>query len=95
MEWLDRGYVLSVRLHGESALIVSILTEANGRHPGLVRGEVLLRRGCISPEIAWVNWRADLQITWVLIAVINTSPFGRFFGHAEQTARPLFGGHFT
>ena len=62
MEWLDRGYVLSVRLHGESALIVSILTEENGRHPGLIRGGgSAKRRGLYQPgNFLEVNWRARL-----------------------------------
>lgn len=62
MEWLDRGYILSVRLHGESALIVSILTEANGRHPGLIRGGgSAKRRGLYQPgNFLEVNWRARL-----------------------------------
>lgn len=38
MEWIDDGIVLSVRPHGESAVIASLLTRANGRHAGLVRG---------------------------------------------------------
>ena len=38
MEWRDNGIILSVRPHGENAVIASILTEQHGRHLGLVRG---------------------------------------------------------
>ncbi len=38
MEWSASGIVLSVRHHGESSAIVSLLTQDHGRHLGLVRG---------------------------------------------------------
>jgi DNA repair protein RecO (recombination protein O) len=38
MQWHDRGFVLAARRHGESALIVELLTREHGRHAGLVRG---------------------------------------------------------
>lgn len=38
MEWSDEGIVLGARRHGESALIVELLTREHGRHLGLVRG---------------------------------------------------------
>ena len=38
MEWHDAGFVLAARRHGESALIVELLTRDHGRHAGLVRG---------------------------------------------------------
>jgi DNA repair protein RecO (recombination protein O) len=38
MEWSDQGIVLAARRHGESALIVQLLTRDHGRHAGLVRG---------------------------------------------------------
>src|SRR6266446_1951960 len=38
MEWRDTGFVLMARRHGESALIVELLTREHGRHAGLVRG---------------------------------------------------------
>lgn len=63
MEWSDEGLVLSVRLHGESAAIVSLLTLEHGRHAGLVRGGASRRmRGFLQPgnRIA-ANWRARLE----------------------------------
>ena len=38
MNWSEEGIVLTAREHGESAAILSLLTEAHGRHLGLVRG---------------------------------------------------------
>ena len=38
MEWSEEAIVLAARRHGESALIVQLLTRDRGRHAGLVRG---------------------------------------------------------
>ena len=38
MNWSEDGIVLAAREHGESAAILSLLTESHGRHLGLVRG---------------------------------------------------------
>jgi len=38
MEWRDTGFVLAARRHGESAMVVELLTREHGRHAGLVRG---------------------------------------------------------
>lgn len=38
MEWQAPAIVLSARPHGEGGAIVAVLTEAQGRHAGLVRG---------------------------------------------------------
>lgn len=38
MEWTDNGYVLGVRRHGESSVILEAMTHNHGRHLGLVRG---------------------------------------------------------
>jgi DNA repair protein RecO (recombination protein O) len=38
MEWSEDAIVLAARRHGESALIVQLLTRDHGRHAGLVRG---------------------------------------------------------
>jgi DNA repair protein RecO (recombination protein O) len=38
MQWQDEGIVLSVRPHGETAVIVDVLTRDHGRHAGLVFG---------------------------------------------------------
>jgi DNA repair protein RecO (recombination protein O) len=63
MEWNDEGIVLTVRRHGESAAIVSLLTHAHGRHGGLVRGGSSRRmRGFLQPgNTVSANWRARLE----------------------------------
>jgi DNA repair protein RecO (recombination protein O) len=38
VEWRDEAIVLAKRPHGESGLIVQLLTREHGRHAGLVRG---------------------------------------------------------
>lgn len=38
MEWHDQGIVLSARKHGETSVIVELLTARRGRHLGVVRG---------------------------------------------------------
>ena len=62
MEWHDQGIVLSARPHGESAVVLQLLTRAHGRHAGLVRGGQGRRaRGVLQPgnRVA-ATWRARL-----------------------------------
>ncbi len=62
MDWTDRGIVLSARKHGETSLIVQLLTEQHGRHAGLVRGGNSSRaRGLYQPgNLLSAHWRARL-----------------------------------
>ncbi len=63
MEWHDRAFVLAARRHGESGVIVELLTREHGRHAGLVRGgqspksRAILQSG---NEVAAV-WRGRLS----------------------------------
>jgi DNA repair protein RecO (recombination protein O) len=62
MEWRDTGFVLSTRRHGESSLIVELLTSEHGRHAGLVRGgQSPRRRALLQPgnRVA-ASWRGRL-----------------------------------
>src|SRR6266566_8473317 len=62
MEWRDTGFVLMTRRHGESALIVELLTREHGRHAGLVRGgQSPRRRALLQPgnKLA-AAWRGRL-----------------------------------
>lgn len=62
MHWTESGIVLSARKHGESSVIVNLLTRAHGRHVGLVRGGTGKRlRGVLQPgnEVT-ATWRARL-----------------------------------
>jgi DNA repair protein RecO (recombination protein O) len=38
MQWNDEGIVVSARPHGESSVVLEVLTRAHGRHLGMVRG---------------------------------------------------------
>lgn len=38
MNWSDEGIVLGAKAHGETALVVQLLTREHGRHAGLVQG---------------------------------------------------------
>jgi DNA repair protein RecO (recombination protein O) len=38
MQWTDEGIVIGTRRHGETSLIVEVMTREHGRHLGLVRG---------------------------------------------------------
>ena len=62
MDWSDQGVVLAARKHGESSLIVQLLTRAHGRHAGLVRGGAGRRlRGIYQPGNAvTAHWRGRL-----------------------------------
>jgi DNA repair protein RecO (recombination protein O) len=63
MQWQDTGFVLAARRHGESALIVELLTREHGRHAGLVRnGQSPRARGMLQPgnEVA-ATWRGRLD----------------------------------
>ncbi|MFK7901242.1 MAG: DNA repair protein RecO, partial [Nitratireductor sp.] len=38
MEWKDTGLILGVKRHGETSVILEVMTKAHGRYMGLVRG---------------------------------------------------------
>lgn len=62
MDWRDNGFVLTARRHGESALVVELLTETHGRHAGLVRGgQSPRRRALLQPgNLVAASWRGRL-----------------------------------
>ncbi|MDB5490213.1 MAG: recO [Micavibrio sp.] len=61
--WRDHGIVLSVRGHGESGAVVSLLTENHGRHAGYVRGAGGSRlRGVVEPgNLVSVTWSSRMS----------------------------------
>ena len=63
MEWRGQGILLSVRRHGESAAIIDVFTEAQGRHAGVVRGGTSRKIAPILQPGAQldVSWRARLE----------------------------------
>src|ERR1700691_6193604 len=62
MDWRDTGFVLIARRHGESGLVVELLTEAHGRRAGLVRGgQSPKRRAVLQPgNLVAASWRGRL-----------------------------------
>lgn len=62
MEWTNDAIVLSARKHGETSLIIHLLTETYGRHAGLVKGGASKRNRGIFQQgnIVRANWRARL-----------------------------------
>ena len=63
MDWTDRGIVLSARRHGESAVILALMTETHGRHLGIVQGGAGKRaRGLYEAgNLVSAVWRARLE----------------------------------
>jgi len=63
MQWTDEGIVLGVRRHGETSVILELMTAERGRHLGLVRGGVGSRlRGVLQPGNSLrATWRARLD----------------------------------
>ncbi|MFV0294967.1 MAG: DNA repair protein RecO [Hyphomicrobiaceae bacterium] len=58
MNWTDEAIVLSVRAHGETAVIAELLTRAHGRHLGLIHGG---RSRRLSPVLQTGN---HLDVSW-------------------------------
>jgi DNA repair protein RecO (recombination protein O) len=63
MQWTDEGVVLGVRRHGETSVILELMTAERGRHLGLVRGGAGTRlRGVLQPGNSLrATWRARLD----------------------------------
>ena len=63
MHWSEPGIVLAVRRHGETSLVVHVLTRGHGRHAGLVHGGQG-RRGRTVFQVGnavELSWRARLD----------------------------------
>src|ERR1700747_1677165 len=62
MQWIDEGIVLGVKRHGETSVILELMTQERGRHLGLVRGGAGTRlRGVLQPgNLLRATWRARL-----------------------------------
>jgi DNA repair protein RecO (recombination protein O) len=64
MQWTDEGIVLGVRRHGETSVILELMTAQRGRHLGLVRGGGANKRlrGVLQPGNSLrATWRARLD----------------------------------
>ncbi len=63
MQWTDEGIVLGVKRHGETSVILELMTQQRGRHLGLVHGGTGTRlRGVLQPGNSLrATWRARLD----------------------------------
>jgi len=63
MEWRDEGLIIGLRRHGETSVIVELMTREHGRHLGIVKGgrsrrvQPMLQQG----NSVSVVWRARLE----------------------------------
>jgi DNA repair protein RecO (recombination protein O) len=71
MEWTDETIVLGARRHGETSVILELMTHGHGRHLGLVRGGAGTRlRAVLQPGNGLrATWRARLDEHLGLYAV--------------------------
>ena len=63
MQWIDEGIILGTRRHGETSLIVELMTAGHGRHLGLVKGGRSRRHQAVLQPGNGVTaiWRARLH----------------------------------
>jgi DNA repair protein RecO (recombination protein O) len=63
MQWSEEGIVLAVRRHGETSVILEVLTRGHGRSLGLVRGgrSRAMRPVLLAGNSVLVTWRARLE----------------------------------
>src|SRR5271170_4334246 len=63
MQWTDEGIVLGAKRHGETSVILELMTREHGRHLGLVRGGAGTRmRGVLQTgNTVRATWRARLD----------------------------------
>lgn len=86
MEWTDEGIILGTRRHGETSLILELMTRRHGRHLGLVRGGRSRRRQpFLQPgNTLEITWRARLDEHLGSLAVEPTiERASRLMGHAS------------
>ena len=75
MQWTDDGIVLGVKRHGETSVILELMTFEHGRHLGLVRGGAGKRlRGVLQPGNSLrATWGARLDEHLGLYTVEGTN----------------------
>lgn len=80
MEWEDEGFILDKQPHGESAVIMHVLTENNGRHAGLVHGGQGNRKASTlqTGNRVRVRWQARLSEH---LGTFDVEPISSPLGH--------------
>jgi DNA repair protein RecO (recombination protein O) len=63
MEWQDEGLVIGARRHGETSVILELMTRAHGRHLGMVRGgrSRTMRPVLQAGNLVAATWRARIE----------------------------------
>ena len=89
MEWTDDAIVLSARRHGETSLVVQLLTVEHGRHAGLARGGASRRQMPVyqpGNEVR-ATWRARLaENLGTLTAELQTGRAGQWIADPLRLA---------
>lgn len=78
MKWSDDGIILSSRPHGESHVILGLLTENHGRHLGMVRRSKKKGDAYQIGTIVTAHWRGRLDTHlgfWQLETVYSPLPY--------------------
>ena len=90
MEWSDEGTIIGVRRHGESAVILEVMTRYHGRHLGLVRGGRSSRQQpVLQPGNAVsLSWRARLDEH---LGEFRVEPLELRAGRLMETATAVYG----
>jgi DNA repair protein RecO (recombination protein O) len=90
MQWSDEAIVLGVRRHGETSVIVEVMTRDRGRHLGMVRGG---RSRTMQPVLqpgnsVDVTWRARLDEH---LGEFRIEPLELRAGRLMETATAVYG----
>jgi DNA repair protein RecO (recombination protein O) len=90
ISWEDQGIILAVRRFGEHDAIITLLTESQGRHAGIVKGGSGKRgRGILQPgNLVKAWWRARLDEHLGTYTLESLRPFA---AEAMQSADVLAG----
>jgi len=90
MQWTDEGIIIGTRRHGETSLIVELMTRAHGRHLGLVRGGRSRRQQpVLQPgNTVTATWRARLHEH---LGHYTVEPTGQRAATLMGTAAGLYG----
>ncbi|MEM8794194.1 MAG: DNA repair protein RecO [Pseudomonadota bacterium] len=89
MEWTEEALILGTRRHGESSVILEVMTKERGRHLGLVRGG---RSKRLQPSLqpgnrALLTWRARLSDH---LGVFTIEPLEMRAAHLMETSIGLY-----
>src|SRR5208282_1048318 len=99
MQWTDEAIVLGAKRHGETSVILELMTQERGRHLGLVRGGTGARlRGVLQPGNSLrATWRARLDdhLGHYLVEGINLRAAGILTAAHAVHGEPHAGIHAT